>query len=363
MTKRNINIDLLRIIATIFVILLHVLGKGGVLYKTVPFETNYWSAWFLEVTAYCAVNIFVLISGYVMIDKTIKLKNIINLWIHVLFYSLSITALFFIFVPDTRSLEQLAISFIPITGKQWWYMSSYFLLLCFIPILNTFINNIPRKTYKKILIVFLLGICIFDRVTTTDAFMLNNGYSPLWLIIVYLFGAYIKKYDLKDKISAQKCLFGFIVMIILTLISVIFIPLVTKHIFGQVENGNMFLSYTSITVLFAAIFLFLFFLNIKIRKFFIKVISLFSAATLGVYLIHSHPLVINFVIKDAYIAITNMHTAILILFTITITLVIFLLCTIIELLRIQLFKLFQINKLSELIDNKIVSIYTKVFKE
>lgn len=43
--------------------------------STLPGGINYWVAWFLEICAYGAVNCFALISGYVMVNKTIKAKK------------------------------------------------------------------------------------------------------------------------------------------------------------------------------------------------------------------------------------------------------------------------------------------------
>ena len=63
--KRNYGIDFLRILAMFFVVILHSLGKGGLLDNTVVDSPQYKLVWFMEVCAYCAVNIFALISGYV----------------------------------------------------------------------------------------------------------------------------------------------------------------------------------------------------------------------------------------------------------------------------------------------------------
>ena len=131
MEKRNFNIDLFRILAAFLVTVLHVLGQGGILKSTSPTEINYWIAWLLEICAYCAVNCFALISGYVMVNKTVKAKNIIGLWFQVLFYSLIFTALFFAFLPESRSVKNLVVAVMPILGRQWWYVSSYF-ALCFL---------------------------------------------------------------------------------------------------------------------------------------------------------------------------------------------------------------------------------------
>ena len=116
MEKRNFNIDLFRILAAFLVTVLHVLGQGGILKSTSPTEINYWIAWLLEICAYCAVNCFALISGYVMVNKTIKAKNILGLWFQVLFYSLLFTFLFFIFLPESRSGENLVFAVMPILG-------------------------------------------------------------------------------------------------------------------------------------------------------------------------------------------------------------------------------------------------------
>ncbi len=362
MEKRNYNIDLFRIIAAFLVTVLHVLGKGGILNSTSPSETNYWIAWFLEIFAYCAVNCFALISGYVMVNKTVKVKNMLGLWFQVLFYSLLFTSLFFAFLPESRSIKNWVVAVMPILGKQWWYVSSYFALCFFIPFLNKAINNISQQTYKKILLLILFVICCIDCVLPIDAFTLNNGYSAIWLMIVYLFGAYIRKYNICEKITAFKCIMGYFSMIILTFVSKITIWFLTKSIFGQAKFEDTFISYISITILLSAIFLLLFCLKIKINNTATKLISFVSPAALGVYLIHVHPLVFNFLINNAFVSFVTKSPIVMIICVILASLAIFVLCTIIELLRIEIFKLIKVSKLSEFIARKINDFYLRVFE-
>lgn len=362
MEKRNYNIDLFRIIAAFLVTVLHVLGQGGILKSTSPSGINYWIAWFLEICAYSAVNCFALISGYVMVNKTIKAKNIIGLWFQVLFYSLLFTSLFFVFLPKSRNIINLVVAVMPILGKQWWYVSSYFALCFFIPFLNQAINNISQQTYKKVLLLILFVICYIDCVLPIDAFSLNNGYSAIWLMIVYLFGAYIRKYAICEKITPLKCIIGFFVMIALTFVSKITIWFFTKSIFGQAKSENTFISYISITILLSAIFLLLFCLKIKINNTASKLIGFVSPAALGVYLIHVHPLVFEFCIKDAFVSFATKSPIAMILCVIVASLAIFVLCTIIELLRIQIFKAVKVSKLSEFVARKISIFYMRVFE-
>ena len=63
--KRNYGIDLLRMILMLMVVILHVLGHGGVLDATTPLSAKYCVSWLIESFAYCAVNCYALISGYV----------------------------------------------------------------------------------------------------------------------------------------------------------------------------------------------------------------------------------------------------------------------------------------------------------
>ena len=363
MKKRDYNVDLFRVLATIFVVILHVLGQGGILDKASPDGALYWIAWLLEIMALCAVNCFALISGYIMVNKTIKLKNILGLWFQVFFYSLLISALIFVVIPEARSFKNLVLAFLPILGKQWWYASTYFALFFLIPILNAAINNISKKTFEKFLLVILVGVCIVDCVIPKDPFVFNNGYSVIWLMLLYFFGAYIRKYDLKEKITASKSALAFAILIVLTWLSKICIHYATKMILGEAMLDDTFVSYISITIVLAAVSLFLFCLNVKINNVFQKVVLFFAPATFGVYLIHVHPLVFQFVIKDAFVGFADKMLVLMPACVLAAAVAIFLLCSVIDLARIQFFKLIRIDRLCEIIENKVRKCWSRIFKD
>ncbi len=353
MAKRNANVDLFRIIATFFVIMLHVLGQGGILKGASPDGAHFWAAWSLETLAYCAVNCFALISGYIMADRDVKLKNVIGLWLQVLFYSLLISLVFFVVMPETKTTANYVNAVLPILRRRWWYASSYFGLFFFMPFLNAAIKHISQQTYRKTLLAILIGICCFCCIKHNDGFTLKNGYSTIWLAILYLFGAYIKKYDISQKTTAVKCILGFFGVIILSVLCKFVIRRLPAGGWNEIFVENMLISYTSITIVFAAIFLFLFCLRIKISDWVAKVINVFSPTTLGVYLIHVHPFVYNTVLKNAFVGFIEKPVMIMVLYVLLTALAIFLVCAIVELLRIQIFKLFRIGKLCEWIDRKI----------
>ena len=83
----------------------------------------------------------------------------------------------------------------------------------------------------------------------------------------------------------------------------------------------------------------------------------------GVYLIHVHPLIFEYIIKDAFITFLYKPLIVMVVCVFAATLAIFVLCSAIDLIRIQIFKLIRVGRLCEIIDNKFKGLYLKIFKE
>lgn len=96
---RNYGIDLLRLVSMFFVVMLHVLAQGGVLENASGIQ--YAISWYMEITAYCAVNCYALISGYVCYreeETPYNYAGYLGFWIPVFIYSFGITVAFSVFV-------------------------------------------------------------------------------------------------------------------------------------------------------------------------------------------------------------------------------------------------------------------------
>ena len=109
--------------------------------------------------------------------------------------------------------------------------------------------------------------------------------------------------------------------------------------------------------------MFLFCLNLKIGSVFAKVICLLAPASLGVYLIHVHPLVFGSIVKDAFVLFAYESPAVMALCVVAASVAILVGCTVIELLRIQLFKLAKVNQLCEYAGNRVNTLYLKIFRD
>ena len=89
MKKRMANIELLRMVSMMMVVMLHYLGKGELLPATTgAMNINGYVAWGMESLCIVAVNVYMLISGYFLVESGFKVHRIVELLCQVLFYTI-----------------------------------------------------------------------------------------------------------------------------------------------------------------------------------------------------------------------------------------------------------------------------------
>ena len=90
---RIASIEFLRSIAMLMVITLHYLDKGGILVSLTENQgISGYFAWLLEAFCIVAVNTYVLVSGYFLVEAGFKLRRLVILVAQVLFYSVAVPA-------------------------------------------------------------------------------------------------------------------------------------------------------------------------------------------------------------------------------------------------------------------------------
>ncbi len=346
--ERNYGIDFLRILSMFMAVVLHVLGQGGILDAAVPGSTNYWVAWFLEVAMYSAADCFALISGYVLSVKNTRVSSIMSLWFQTLFYSVGITVLFFFFCPEASiSKTDILISAFPLITKRYWYISSYFGMYILIPVLNVALLNVKRQTME---IVFMGMVFAFGGFSLKfDPFNIGGGCSVMWLCLLYLLGGYFRKYDVVSKIRGAKAWLLYGSMTVVTFLSKFVIEAFTNLTARSEDYATLLVSFVSPTVLLAGVGLFFGIVRLKFPKPVKKVISVLSPATLGVYLIHVCGPVWNNVFKGFSADFVNYGPVKMVLLVFAWSAAIYLACSVIELVRMYLFKKMKVDELCSLI--------------
>ena len=189
MEQRNRGIDLLRMTAMWMVVILHILNKGGVLAAAAPLSAGQGTARLLETAAYCAVNCYGLISGYVGVQRRFRYSGALALWLRVAFYTLGITAVFACLMPGSVNGDRVLRAFFPVLFRQYWYVTAYFGMCLFIPFFNLLLNRLSKGQLRLLALSIVLVFSVLPTLRQKDVFLTDNGYSVLWLSCLYLLAA------------------------------------------------------------------------------------------------------------------------------------------------------------------------------
>lgn len=357
--ERNYGIDLLRVLCMFLIVILHVLGKGGILDNATPLSSHYWLAWLLEMVALCSVNCYAIISGYVMYKSDWKISKLFELWLRIIFYTLLITILMSLIYSNIGSVKIFINALFPISRVQYWYLTAYFGLFMLIPIFNIAIEKLEKNKLKYSLLFMGLLMIILPFFLRTDAYNLNWGYSTLWLCLLYLLGGYFAKYDILSKINKKISLILFSSAIMVTFLAKVILEYFSNNFFGQIRFGNIFISFTSPTIILAAIFLFSYFIKFKPIEKFKKVISFLAPLSLSVYIIHVNPLIYNNIINGLSLPFLKSNSLIMIFQVILTTLIIFAICIAIDYLRLLLFNKLKIKERCSNVEKKMFKFLDK----
>ena len=300
-SERNHGIELLRIFAMLLAAVLHILKKGGVITASEGNLAAYSTVWLLEAAAYCAVNCYALISGYVGYSdrpKPLRLARCIELWLQVVFYSVIITTVYCIAGVGSVGVSNFADAFLPVTSKQYWYFTAYIGMFFFIPLLNALVRRLNRRALVSLCIMLIAVFSLYDTFASfwkKDPLALVGGHSPLWLGVLYIFGAAMKKLRVPESMSSKKALLIYASAAVFTALFKI-----TGDRLLRFVPGSLFVRDPSPTVLLCAAALSVAFARFKPGRKLTEFAVLFAPAAFGVYLLHVSPLVFEHVIGNRF---------------------------------------------------------------
>ncbi len=347
---RQSNMELLRIIAMLFIVAHHFSVHSGFDFPTDMITVNRLWVQFIEIGGKIGVNIFVLISGYFLIScQSIKTNKVIKLWLQLITYSILIFVLFTALGANPFSIKQLIKRCLPVTYSQWWFASTYFMLYLISPYISKLLNTLSRKEYQYLLILLTICWCIIPTFTL----QVLESNSLLWFIYLYSLAGYIRLHASKMNIKQLPviCFSLSALLIILTFLSaVVFDVLGTKaSIFA--EYANYFFGMQTLPILAISVLIFVGFLKINIGH--KRMINIVASATFGVYLIHDHNSTRYFLWKNVFVGASYSESKILIPYSVLAIAIVFIACTIIELLRIYILEknyMKLVNRLAGAID-------------
>lgn len=294
MKKRIVSIELLRILAMMMVVLLHYLSKGELLTPlTEEFSGGAYIAWLLEAFAVVAVNVYMLISGYFLVESGFRPGRLAELICQVLFYSLLVPPVLMavgILKPGQLTIYRLLQYLLPGQMVHYWFITAYIVMYLFAPVLAAGAKQLSRRQLGLTIVLLLLFFSVSKSLLPVQLEVDSLGYDGLWFICVFLVAAYMRLYGLpffQKGRRAALCYVGGCLLIYGLTLGVRVFYLRTGRLGNFIHAPY---DYNHILNLFAAISLFYAFSGRKLsgERGVGKAILRVAPHTLGVYLLHEH---------------------------------------------------------------------------
>ena len=264
---RQSNIEALRLLSMLMVLNLHSFwgydhGRGVM--QALDF--------FRESTSICAVNVFLLISGYFGIKW--KWKSFYNLVFQIFFYSFGVYLVACGIGAIEFSISGL-LSNVKALYASWGFIAGYVLLYFCSPLLNSFVDTVENR--RLLLTIFVIFIA-------ENFICRNSGYLNYGLL--YLIGRFLNKTRAVDSLEIKARRYYWITTLLMFII--VYILFRFLHITNATAMQGLFVgySYAAPLVILQAIFLFLVFGRMHLSS---KFINWCASSCLAIFLIHMHP--------------------------------------------------------------------------
>ena len=339
--KREGNFEVLRTLAMFFIVVIHCLTHGigaGYGFKTTNPSTllNVLFSDFLLIFSSVAVNLYVMISGFFLVDLSFKISRIVRTWTITCFYSCMITILFMSFNIVPINLISLGKSFFPLSTDTYWFVTQYIGVLILSPFLIIVMKQLSYRQYLYLLMGgAFLCVSIIPDFPLAKRFHVAHGNSVWFFAYLFFISGFIKHHLKRISTSRLLTLTVLVILLLFGCEVILGYGGGEIHLHWLDHNGLPFI----LTVLVFVI----------VRQFkvpdntFWKILIKFAPYTFGVYLIHDHLLVREWFWSTASIP-SYCENSFFPLIVIGLCSTVFVLCVPIEAFRKKLFSFFNIDK-------------------
>jgi len=334
-SSRNYGIDLLRVVAMLYVVTLHSIGPGGILAAAQVGSAQYHAAWLMEIWTYCAVDIFALISGYVAYtdrEKPVNWSNYIMLWLQVVFYGVAVTLVFNLFHPELVTKQDLFRTLLPVTNGLYWYVTAYTGLFVIMPLLNAGLRGCSEQTLRKLFVGIFLAFALYE--TFFRKFTLNAGYSFVWIALLYVLGACVRKCGIGRKLKPWQTLLGIAGLCLLTW-------------WWNMNVGDQLVSYVSPTVLGAALLHLIWFSKLSFRPALQRLIAFAAPAAFAAYILNCHKIIWAHMVAGKFAGLAGVSVPLLVGAVVGFSLLFVGASILIDRVRIWVFDLLRLRKAAD----------------
>ena len=202
--NRNLGIELFRIVCMLLIIAFHMSDHGVIsINSSMPITGNWLTLALARLGGAIGNCAFVIIGGYLLCMKEFDSRRVIKLWLQTLFYSIICGLIAFKIGVIDVSVKSIIMMLLPITYNEYWFISSYLILMLLVPFLNPLLKGMSRNKHRAFI---GLGLLVFSIIPTIHEI-------PGWILIIiycYLYSyirlVHILKFTLYRVILSIYCM-------------------------------------------------------------------------------------------------------------------------------------------------------------
>lgn len=187
-SSRDSGLELLRIVCMVLIVAYHMVGgtQDWIEYPD-RWAWNLVSYHAMGLWGQAAVLCFVMITGYFMVLKRVRASKIIRLAAEVWFYSVAISAVMVWAGIAEWDWSTCLVTALPILSREYWFVTDYIILLLLSPVLNRMLTALSRRQFGYGLAIMLAVAYVCSGLMRFEFL----GSIP-FMVLFYSLAAYIR---------------------------------------------------------------------------------------------------------------------------------------------------------------------------
>ena len=332
---RSSNLELYRILCMLLIVSHHFVvnsgltGEGGVLMSdnssAKSIFLSLFGAW-----GKTGINCFLMITGYFMCTSKITFRKFLKLMGQIYLYRWFIFVVFLIAGYESISVRKIVKLIMPFWNISDGFVSCFIVFWLSIPFLSILVQNMTQRQHQLLL---LLTLGVYTICGTLPCFTITFNYVS-WFGVIFFIASYIRLYP--HPVFGRRNLWGWLTLLSFALAIASILGL--RMVFG--EKAGIGYSFVADSNKFFAVVIavcsFLWFKNMNLK--YSKAINSIGSATFGVLLIHANSNAMRqWLWKDTLDVVGHyaLPTGELVLYSFGVVLAVFIVCNLIDQLRIS----------------------------
>lgn len=331
---RSSNLELYRIICMLMIVAHHYVVNSGLMSEDSPLMTDSMAGnsvflWLFGAWGKTGINCFLLITGYFMCTNQITTRKFLKLLLQIYLYKLLLYPIFLCAGYETLKFGRIFKLLMPFWGLRYDFAGCFLIFYLTIPFLSILVRTMNKRQHQLLMLLTLGCYTLLASVPYPfPRFNISFNYFT-WFCILFLVASYIRLHP--SPLFGRRRLWGWmtLVNVSLAMASIVVMQNLYSEGYFFLEDSNKFFA---VSVAFSS---FLWFKNMNIR--YSKIINSCAAATFGVLLIHANSNAMRtWLWKDTVDVMGHYSQPLgqLVLYSIGIVMSVFVICNVIDQLRI-----------------------------